>query len=78
MYPSIYLYLKMSKYRLDRTAFKAHTASEAAEQSVSYKNTSWQERLQIAAYLNSIAYNFLNSTPPPMDKTKFKATSREL
>lgn len=66
----------MSNYRLDRNKFKAQSATKAAEQASSYKHTSWQERLQIAAYLNSVAYNYLNSTPPVMDRSKFKACSR--
>lgn len=65
----------MSAYKLDRTAFKAQTVSEAAAHSSYYKNKSWQERLRIAAYLNSVAFNYPLENPPKMDKTKFKATS---
>lgn len=66
----------MSIYRLDRTAFKAQTAIEAANHASYYKNLSWQERLQIASYLNSVAYNYPEHNPPRMDKTKFKVTAR--
>lgn len=52
------LYLKMPNYRLDHNKFKAQSATKAAEQASSYKHSSWQERLQIAAYLNSVAFNF--------------------
>ncbi len=66
----------MSTYRLDRTMFKAQTAAEAADHSLFYKKVSWQERLRIAFYLNSVAYNYPENTPPRIDKTKFKARAR--
>ena len=41
---------------LDRTAFKAHTTIAAtAMHAAHYKTVTWQERLKIAIYLNSIA-----------------------
>ncbi|TXH20796.1 MAG: hypothetical protein E6Q95_04950 [Chitinophagaceae bacterium] len=53
-------------------AFKAHTAKEAtASHAAYYKKLSWQERLKIALYLNSIAYNFPSTQAPRMDRTKF-------
>lgn len=67
----------MASYKLDRTAFKAQTVEEAANHAAYYKGLSWQERLQIAAYLNSIAFNYPLNNPPKMDKTSFKASSRE-
>ena len=63
--------LSGSNYRLDRTAFKAQTAAEAADHASFYKNLSWQERLRIAAYLNSKAFNYPEGMPPRMDKTAF-------
>ena len=71
-----FVHLNMPVYKLDRTTFKAQTLSEAAEHSFYYQNKSWQERLKIAAYLNSVAFNYPLKTPPRMDKTKFKAGSR--
>ena len=71
-----FVHLNMPVYKLDRTTFKAQTVSEAAEHSFYYQNKSWQERLKIAAYLNSVAFNYPLKTPPRMDKTKFKAGSR--
>ncbi|MCX6206966.1 MAG: hypothetical protein NTZ19_12025 [Bacteroidetes bacterium] len=65
----------MEEYKLDRTAFKAQTVDEASNHSAYYKKLSWQERLKIAAYLNSIAFNYPLNNPPKMDKTKFKASS---
>jgi hypothetical protein len=67
----------MADYKLDRTAFKAQTVEEAADHSAYYKELSWQERLKIAAYLNSIAFNYPLNNPPKMDKTKFKVSSSE-
>ncbi len=63
----------MDKFRLDRTAFKAQSAQDTANHAAYYARLTWQERLKIAAYLNSIAYNYPLNNPPRMDKTKFKA-----
>ena len=65
----------MDSFKLDRTAFKGHTQQEAANHSDYYKKLSWQERLKIAAYLNSVAYNYDMNNPPRMDKTKFAVKS---
>ena len=64
------------KFRLDRTAFKAHSANEESGFAAYYQSITWQERLRIAAYLNSVAYNYPENSPPRLDRTKFKATSR--
>ena len=69
------VYLDMTGYRLNRSIFKAHSAKDAADHSSYYKQLSWQERLHIAAYLNSIAYNYPVNNPPRIDKTKFQAKS---
>lgn len=64
-------------YKLDRTAFKAQTFKEAeTSHAAYYKTLTWQERLRIALYLNSIAFNFPLNNPPRMDKTAFKAGTR--
>ena len=68
----------MGSYRLDRTAFKKQTVEEAAKsQAAYYRSLTWQERLRIANYLNSVAYNYPENEPPRMDKTVFKIRSRE-
>jgi hypothetical protein len=68
----------MSSYPLDRTAFKAQTAEEASKShSAYYRKLSWQERLRIANYLNSVAYNYPENEPPKMDKTTFSMRSRK-
>ncbi len=65
----------MSDFKLDRTSFKAQTFSEAADHVEYYKQKSWQERLEIVSYLNSVAFNYPLENPPKMDKSKFKASS---
>lgn len=68
----------MSSYRLDRTAFRAQTADEASKEDAAYyKTLTWQERLRIANYLNSIACNYPENDPPRMDKTIFEARARK-
>ncbi len=68
----------MSSYKLDRTAFKAQTAEEATKnQAAYYKTLTWQERLRIANYLNSVAYNYPENEPPKMDRTAFSMRKRE-
>ena len=66
----------MHSYKLDRTAFKAQTVEEASNHADYYKSLSCLERLKIAAYLNSVAFNYDINHPPKMDKTLFKARSR--
>ncbi|MFM7222415.1 MAG: hypothetical protein ACKO33_08120 [Bacteroidota bacterium] len=65
----------MGDFKLDRTAFKVQTQQEAANHAAIYKKLSWQERLKIADYLNSVAYNFDLQNPPKMDRTKFSVKS---
>lgn len=48
---------------------------EAASHASEYKKLSWQDRLKVAAYLNSVAYKFDLNNPPQMDRTKFSAKS---
>ena len=61
-----------NEFRLDRTAFEAMTLQQA-DNNNDYKNKSLVERFRIAAYLNSVAYNYSIDNPPKMDKTIFKA-----
>jgi hypothetical protein len=65
----------MNSFKFDRTAFKGQTLHEAANHAEYYKKLTWQERLKIIAYLNSIAYNYDFNNPPKMDKTKFSTKS---
>jgi hypothetical protein len=61
----------MNEFRLDRSAFKAQSIKEAAVHSTHYKKLTWQERLRIADYLNSVAFDYDINCPPRMDRTKF-------
>ena len=62
----------MSSYPLDRTAFKAQTAEEATKSQAAYYQTlTWQERLRIANYLNSVAYNYPENEPPQNGQNGF-------
>lgn len=69
------LNLSMDSFKMDRTAFKGQTQQEAANHSDYYKKISWQERLKISAYLNSVAFDYDLNNPPRMDKTKFASRS---
>jgi hypothetical protein len=66
----------MADFRLDRQRFKAHSATEASDYAAYYKSLDWKERMKIAAYLNSEAYRYDPQHPPVMDRTAFKARSR--
>ena len=67
----------MSEFRLDRTAFKAQTAKEAANHDIYYDELNLQERIKIVDYLNSIAYNYPENDPPKMDRTVFSMRVRK-
>lgn len=63
-------------FKLDRTAFKAHTTTDATKMHAEYyRGLTWQQRLKIAEYLNSIAYNYPPGSPPKLDRTKFVAST---
>ncbi|TAH02257.1 MAG: hypothetical protein EAZ15_05520 [Sphingobacteriales bacterium] len=67
----------MSSYPLNRTKFKAQTATEAANHSTYYQKLTWQERLKVANYLTSVAFNYPENKPPRLDRTKFFARGRD-
>ncbi len=62
---------EQNPYKLDRTAFQGMTFEEADNYQRDYKTYSAKQRLEIALYLTSIAYNFDIKNPPKMDKTTF-------
>lgn len=64
------------KFKLDRSAFQARNASQQVNYGKEYKDLTWQERLRIHRYLNSIAYGYDLNNPPRMDKTAFCVKSR--
>jgi hypothetical protein len=65
------------KYRMDKTAFKLQTVEEADDAMRDYTNHTVKERLEIAYYLTSIAYQFDMEHPPRMDKTAFRIKKHE-
>ena len=68
----------MSSSESDRSAFNAKEAVEKANGEPGYyKKLTWQERLIVANYLNSIKYNYPENEPPRIDSTVFKAWSME-
>jgi hypothetical protein len=67
----------MRSFPLDRKKFKAQTAAEAADHRAYYQNLTWQQRLKVANYLNSVAFNYPENNPPKLDRTKFMARGRD-
>ena len=61
----------MDFLKLDRTAFKPQTMAEAANHSEYYKKMTWQERLSVTAYLNSVTFQYNANAPPKMDRNQF-------
>ncbi|MDR7131109.1 hypothetical protein J2X69_003469 [Algoriphagus sp. 4150] len=64
------------KFKLDRSAFQARNASEQVNYGKEYQKLTWQERLKIHHYLNSIAYGYDLDNSPKMDRTIFSARSQ--
>ncbi len=65
------------EFKLDRTAFQASSLSKKIHYGEIYQNKTTQELLEIAAYLNSLAYGYPIDTPQKMDKTVFSVRSRK-
>ena len=66
----------MAAYRLDRNAFKGQDAENAADYTAFYKKMKWLERIHAISSFHREAYQYPPDSPPPMDKTKFKARAR--
>ena len=60
-------------FRLYRTAFHAGTHEEAERCHARNQPETMAERLRIAAYLNSVAFNYDLNNPPCLDRTVFSA-----
>lgn len=60
-------------YKLDRTAFKMQKTEEEGLEYSYWKTQPNEDRLRVANYLNSLAFNFDINNPPKMDKTVFSA-----
>jgi hypothetical protein len=65
----------MSNFKMNRTAYKPQTMAEAANHSEFYKKMTWQERLSVTTFLNSIAFRFDINNPPRMNRNFFAAKS---
>ena len=65
-----------NQYRLDKNAFKTRSFEEADNYMRDYRNYNWKERLKIALYLTSLAYNFDINNPPRLDRTGFTMNKR--
>lgn len=65
----------MSSFKLDRTAFR-HQSIDQENKTKIFRDASFKERLQIAYYLNTVAYGFANGQFPPMDKACFQIRKR--
>ncbi len=66
------------QFRLDRTAFHAGTHEETEKYHARSQPKTLVERLQAAAYLNSVAFNYDLNNPPRLDRTAFSARRHEL
>lgn len=64
------------EFKLDRTVFKASEAKNQVNYGLEYRDKSPMELLEIAFYLNSIAYGFSLENPPKMDRTAFSVRKR--
>jgi hypothetical protein len=63
-------------YKLDKKAFKMQTFDEASDYCGYWLSKTVAERLNAAAYLNSIAFNYPLDNPLRMDKSIFKIRYR--
>jgi hypothetical protein len=67
----------MGTNKNDLSTFDARAAIEVEKNQKGYYRTlTWQERMIVANYLNSIKYNYPENEPPRMDKTAFSMRSR--
>jgi len=66
----------MTRSELSQIVFKEQSAEETARLRAYYNSVSWQERLRIANYLNSIVYNHPENDPPRLDRTVFRMSSQ--
>ncbi len=56
-------------FKLDRNYHKAYNLKDFYREIDNYKHLSFEEKLKVFAYLQSVAYNFKLGFPPRMDKT---------
>lgn len=66
----------MSEYRLNWAAYHLQKAKQSGDEKAYARALTWQDRLRISNYLNSIYYNYPEDNPPKMDRTAFSMMSR--
>jgi len=59
--------------RLDRIAYYAGIREEIEQYHTRCQPVTYADRLRVAAYLNSIAFNYNPLNPPRLDRTVFSA-----
>jgi hypothetical protein len=63
---------------LDGIIFKVEIAAEEGRKNPAYyKTLTWQQRLEVANYLNSLHYHYPLNKPPKLDRTYFRAYNKE-
>lgn len=62
--------------KMDKTVFDMHKKEFEPTDYLFWQSKTIKERLEAAAYLNSIAYNYDINNPPKMDKTIFTIFKR--
>lgn len=65
----------MTDFKLDRTSLRAQTKAEAADHRAFYQRKDWKERMEVAAYLISVAYKYDPANPPAMNRRIFSVKS---
>ena len=56
-------------FRLDRSFHRTYSNNETRKESENYKQMTFEEKIQVFLYLQSVAYNYKMGSPPKMDKT---------
>lgn len=56
-------------FKLDRSAHKTYNLKQIQRESDNYSHLSLEEKFNVFAYLQSVAYNYELNSPPKMDKT---------
>ena len=64
-------------FRLDRTAHHAGTHAETEAYHRQQTPATLAERLRVAMYLNSVAFDFDLNNPPRLDRTAFSCRAHE-
>ena len=67
----------MTKYRLDKTQFKAQSFEQADDNRAYWLQKDVKERVKAAWYLISCAYGFDLDNPPRLDKTVFSTRKHQ-